>query len=106
MRTFTTSPRALQTMSGPLKGSPQANPGRPSSPSAEDVARPQRLLGLLAAEVAKAPPAEGKASAGTPLLTAMLHKTHLVSVTGGDALSVAVENTETGDKFFTVVPLF
>lgn len=60
----------------------------------------------MAAEVVKkAPPAEGKASAGTPLLTATLHKTHLISVIGGDALSVSVENTETGDKFFTVVPL-
>lgn len=54
----------------------------------------------MAAEVAKkATPGEVKTREGTPLLTATLHKTHLVSVMGGDALSVAVETQRLETSF-------
>jgi len=52
-------------------------PGSPSAPSAEKVA-----------EVI-----------GTPVLQITLRNTHSIAVTGGETLSVFVENTETGDKF-------
>ena len=58
-------------------------PGSPSAPSEDDV--------TAAAETA------------TPVLQAVLHQTHEVCVAGGKALSVSVENLETGDKFHKTI---